>query len=204
MEVKNIWNGVYATKDRQRVGWHADNLTSSLEFIDALALPPSASLIDLGGGASTLVDDLLSRGYKNITVLDLSSIALQISRYRVGQAGDTVSWVAANVLEYDFPTGPFDLWNDCGVFHFLIADEYRTKYARKVASAVKHDGYFLISAFADDGPEMCSGLKVRRHSEQQLEDFFAKDFQVVKSTRALRFTPSGAEQRFVVVLMKRI
>ena len=204
MDVQNIWNGVYATKDRQRVGWHSDHLTSSLEYIDALALPPSASLIDLGGGASTLVDDLLARGYKNITVLDLSSIALQISRYRVGQAGDTVSWVAANVLEYDFPTGPFDLWHDRGVFHFLLEDANRKKYARIAAGAVKHGGYFLISVFADDGPETCSGLKVRRHSEQQLEDFFAEDFEVVKSTRDLRFTPSGAEQRFVVVLMKRM
>jgi SAM-dependent methyltransferase len=204
MDVENIWGGVCTTKDRQRVGWHADHSASCLEFIDALALPSSASLINLGGGASTLVDDLLARGYENITVLDLSSIALQISRYRVGQAGDKVSWVAANVLEYDFPTGPFDLWHDRGVFHFIIGDEHRTKYARKVAGAVKHGGYFLVSVFADDGPEMCCGVKVRRHSEQQLEDFFAKDFEVVKSTRSSSFTPSGAEQRFVDVLMRRI
>ena len=205
MDPGNHWNGVYATKDHQKVSWYADHVAGSLEFIDALALPPSsASLIDLGGGASTLIDDLLARGYRNITVLDLSSIALQISRDRVGEAGDSVSWVSANVLDYDFPTDSFDLWHDRAVFHFLTDEENRMTYAKKVAGAVKHGGHFLISVFADDGPAMCSGLTVRRHSEQDLKDFFAMDFEVVKSTRATHLTPSGAEQRFVHVLMKRI
>jgi SAM-dependent methyltransferase len=203
MDIKQHWSEVYSTKDHKKVSWYADHVSDSLNYIESLQLPKTASIIDVGAGASTLIDDLLAREFSKVSVLDISEHALSISRQRLGGLEESVTWIVADVVAHDFPKNEYDLWHDRAVFHFLIDDEHRGKYAVSLRSFVKKGGYFLISVFADDGPEMCSGIKIRRHSELDLEQFFGDSFDVIKSARMVHRTPSGTEQRFVTVLMKR-
>lgn len=203
MDTKQHWSDVYSTKDHQKVSWYTDHVADSLDYIESLKLPKTASVIDVGAGASTLVDDLLAREFSKVSVLDISEQALTISRQRLGESGGSVHWIVADVVAHNFPKQEYDLWHDRAVFHFLTNEEHRDKYATNLRESVKKGGYFLISVFANDGPEMCSGIKVRRHSELDLEQFFGSSFDVVKKARTVHRTPSGSEQRFVTVLMKR-
>jgi SAM-dependent methyltransferase len=197
------WETIYGTKDHKAVSWYADHVETTPDWIRALNLPADAALIDIGGGASTWVDDMLAQGFRNLTVLDLSQAALDIAKARLGARGDSVTWVAASVLEHPFTTQSLDLWHDRAVFHFLTDEKDRESYRTKVENALKPGGHLLFSIFADDGPEKCSGLTVRRHSEQDLFDYFGSFMEPVRNGRDIHRTPGGSDQRFVTVLMRK-
>ncbi len=192
------WDRVYRTKPPEGVSWFRPHLETSLALINqATGGDRSASIIDVGGGAATLVDDLLARGYQKVTVLDISQAALDIAKKRVGRAAESVQWLRADVTEASFPEGSYDVWHDRAVFHFLTTLEDRTAYVRNVASAVKLGGHVIVSTFGPAGPAKCSGLDVMRYDAQGLHAEFGPRFRLVQSLQELHNTPSGTTQQFV-------
>jgi SAM-dependent methyltransferase len=203
MDAQEHWENVYQNKDSRSVSWYADHVESSLARIRSLGLQPDARILDLGGGASTLVDDLLKLGYSGISVLDISPTALSIAKTRLGERASEVNWIAANALEHDFGSAAYDLWHDRAVFHFLTAPSDRQLYRDKASKAMKPGGFLFLNVFADDGPEKCSGLVISRHTERDLEEFFGEAFDPVMHDRFVHKTPAGSDQRFVSVLLRR-
>ena len=203
MDPKSHWENIYRSRSHKDVSWYADHISQSLKIIQSLGLKSDASILDVGGGASTLVDDLLGAGYSNVSVLDVSAAALDIARHRLGDRAGRVVWLEADVLAHDFPADAYDLWHDRAVFHFLTEESDRQTYRSQAAKVVKSGGYLLMSVFADDGPEKCSGIQVRRHGRSGLENFFNPDFKPVTSTRNVHLTPAGVEQRFTTVLLRK-
>jgi SAM-dependent methyltransferase len=203
MSIEEHWENIYGTKDSKQVSWYADHVASSLERIESLKLRFDAAILDLGGGASTLVDDLLEAGHTEVSVMDISGAAMDIARQRLGQRASRANWIRGDVLLHVFEPEKFDLWHDRAVFHFLTGSREREIYRNQAARAVKPDGYLLLSVFADDGPEKCSGLVIRRHSEKELEQFFEQDFGPISHSRFTHRTPGGSEQRFVSVLLRK-
>ncbi|MBP7419222.1 MAG: class I SAM-dependent methyltransferase, partial [Xanthomonadales bacterium] len=164
MDPQSHWEAVYRGKGERETSWFREHLDTSLALIDGLALDPATPVIDVGGGRSTLVDDLLARGYTDLSVLDLSESALAQARERLGAAGATVAWHVADVVDAALPDAHYGLWHDRAVFHFLVDDAVRAAYVAQAARSVRPGGYAIIATFAPDGPEKCSGLPVRRQS----------------------------------------
>ena len=163
------WEKVYSTKEPDQVSWCRPHLETSLVLIGrATQGDRSSSIIDVGGGASTLVDDLISSEYRNLTVLDISQTALDFAEKRLGDAGRSVQWVHADVTDINLPDGFYDVWHDRAVFHFLTRPEQRLAYVHQVASAVKHGGHVIVSTFGPEGPTKCSGLDVLRYDAEGL------------------------------------
>jgi 2-polyprenyl-3-methyl-5-hydroxy-6-metoxy-1,4-benzoquinol methylase len=202
MDNKLFWENVYTTKSPNEVSWFQEHAELSLKIIRNAGIPTSASIIDVGGGASTLVDDLLAHGYENITVLDLSISALSIAKSRMGGNASTVKWIEGNVLEADFPEQSYDVWHDRAVFHFLTSEQERQIYVRKVLKAVKPGGLVIVATFAEDGPTKCSGLPVMRYSADQLHSEFGEQFQLLGHEKESHHTPGGNEQKFVYCCFK--
>jgi SAM-dependent methyltransferase len=157
----------------------------------------SASIIDVGAGESTLVDDLLGKGYKQLTVLDVSKTAIETTRNRLGSAGEPVHWMVGDITQITLPFQSFDLWHDRAVFHFLTTMEQRAAYVNRVLEAVRPGGYVIVSAFGPDGPKKCSGLDVAQYDAETLHGEFGVRFRLVDSTDELHHTPWGAVQQFV-------
>ncbi|HEX8988311.1 MAG TPA: class I SAM-dependent methyltransferase [Rhodocyclaceae bacterium] len=197
MQGKEHWDSVYATKPATSVSWFQAHAAPSLHLIAGTGVPRSASIIDVGGGASTLVDDLLGQGYESLTVLDISATALDSARARLGEAADRVAWLAADITAAELPAAAFDVWHDRAVFHFLTAAEQRAAYVRNVLRAVKPGGHVIVSTFAEDGPERCSGLPVMRYSAGGLHAEFGAPFELVRHEREDHRTPAGATQKFI-------
>ena len=160
----------------------------------------SARIIDIGAGASTLVDGLLEAGYRRLTVLDVSPAALEVTRDRVGAAGERVTWQASDVLLAKFEPAAFDFWHDRAVFHFLTSPVDRDRYVAQVRAAVRPGGYVLVATFAEDGPTRCSGLEVARYSPDALHHEFGEGFRLLECHRELHTTPSHALQAFTYCL----
>ena len=197
MERKDHWENVYKTKATDEVSWFQLHAEQSLRLIRETGLPRDASIIDVGGGASVLVDDLLADGYQKLTVLDISGAALAAARKRlVGKAG-AVKWIESSILEADLPEQAFDLWHDRAVFHFLTSPEDRQAYVRQVLRAVKPGGRVIVATFAEDGPLQCSGLPVVRYSADALHAEFGAPFQLLAHEKEAHQTPSGKVQQFV-------
>lgn len=192
------WERVYGTKAPDQVSWFRPHLETSLSLIErAIDGNLSASIVDVGGGASTLVDDLLDRGYDNITVLDISQGALEAAKKRLSQRAETVQWIRADVTQATFPPHSFDLWHDRAVFHFLTEPEHRTAYVRNVASAVRPGGHVIVSTFGPEGPMKCSGLEVVRYDAGALHEQFGTSFRLIDSRKEIHETPFGTTQQFV-------
>ena len=194
------WDDRYATVGDTAVSWFQESPRVSLELIDNVATA-EASVVDVGGGASRLVDALLERGHRDLTVVDLSQQALATSRERVGEAAP-VSWVVADVRDWQ-PDRTFDLWHDRAAYHFLTDPVDQQHYWTLVRECVQPGGHVVMATFADDGPEMCSGLPVARYSEQQLMDAMGEGFVVEQTRREQHQTPSGGTQSFVWVVARR-
>lgn len=194
------WNTAYAEKGAT-VSWHQTQATTSLNLIAEVAAP-EASVVDVGGGASTLVDGLLDRGHRDITVLDLSQVALDAARDRLGERGASVTWRAGDLLAWQ-PDRTYDVWHDRAVLHFLVGEPDRARYAELAARAVAPGGHAVIGTFAPDGPEQCSGLPVRRHSADDLTGLLAERFVPVRSAREEHRTPSGNVQPFTWLVARR-
>jgi len=197
MSVKTHWERVYTTKAPESVSWYRAHLETSLALIERAAEARSASIIDIGGGESTLVDDLLLRGYRNLTILDLSPTAIEVTKKRFGSAADQVRWLVADVLEVELEPRAYDLWHDRAVFHFLTTPEQRIAYVRQVVRGVKVGGHVIVGTFGPEGPTRCSGLEVMRYDAGSLHDEFGERFRLVESSNELHQTPSGATQQFL-------
>jgi 2-polyprenyl-3-methyl-5-hydroxy-6-metoxy-1,4-benzoquinol methylase len=196
-DAKTHWDHVYQTKAPDAVSWYRAHLETSLALIERAAGRLSASIIDVGGGESTLVDDLLAHGYQNITVLDVSPTAIEVTQRRLGVAAERVHWLVADVTEVDLPPCTYDVWHDRAVFHFLTAVERRRAYLRNVARAVKPGGHVIVSTFGPEGPTQCSGLDVVRYDAETLHEQFGARFRLVESSQELHQTPFGTTQQFL-------
>lgn len=175
----------------------------SLQLITRHNVPLSAAIIDVGGGASTLVDDLLDAGYRQITVLDLSGAALATAQARLGERASLVQWREANVLEVELPAQGFDVWHDRAVFHFLTTEQERQAYVQQVLRAVKPGGLVIVATFAEDGPTQCSGLPVMRYDANDLHTQFGAPFELLGHEKESHMTPGGNEQKFVYCFCRR-
>jgi 2-polyprenyl-3-methyl-5-hydroxy-6-metoxy-1,4-benzoquinol methylase len=197
MDVKSHWESIYGKKAPDAVSWYRPHLETSLALIGRAAADSSAAIIDVGGGESTLVDDLLARGYQNITILDVSQTAIEVTRKRLGQAAGRVHWLAADITTVQLEPVAYDVWHDRAVFHFLTSPEQRIAYVRNVARAVRPGGHVIISTFGPEGPAKCSGLDVMRYDADSLHDEFGRSFRLVESSSELHQTPFGTSQQFL-------
>jgi 2-polyprenyl-3-methyl-5-hydroxy-6-metoxy-1,4-benzoquinol methylase len=202
MDTKTHWEKIYGTKEPETVSWYRPHLETSLTLIERAARDKLASIIDVGGGESTLVDDLLVRGYQNITVLDISQTAVDVTRKRLGLAAEQVHWLVTDVTVAELERGAYDVWHDRAVFHFLTAIEQRVAYVRNVAHAVRPGGHVIISTFGPEGPDKCSGLDVVRYDAESLHEQFGARFHLVESSRELHLTPFGTTQQFLYCYCK--
>jgi SAM-dependent methyltransferase len=195
------WTKVYETRTPDRLSWYQRSPERSIAFIRKLT-SPSMRVIDVGGGASSLVDALLELGYERPLVLDVSAVALARAKERLGARSELVDWRVANILSQ--PVLPqVDLWHDRAVFHFLTNAAEQATYASLAAHCVRTGGHLVLATFAPDGPEKCSGLPVQRHDGVSLERSFDKAFELVAEEREVHLTPAGAEQRFTWVALRR-
>lgn len=204
MSSKEHWEQVYATKPATGVSWYAPHLARSLDLIARGAADLDARIIDVGGGASTLVDDLVGRGHRAVTVLDLSEQALGVARDRLGARAGMVTWVAADVTTAELPEAHYDVWHDRAVFHFLTDASARRRYVAQVRRSVKPGGHAIVATFGPGGPERCSGLDVVRYDEGALHSEFGASFLQVDSVREVHETPWGSEQQFVYCLCLKL
>jgi 2-polyprenyl-3-methyl-5-hydroxy-6-metoxy-1,4-benzoquinol methylase len=203
METKDHWEKVYATKAATEVSWFQPHAQLSLKLIHDAGVPASAAIIDVGGGASTLVDDLLAEGYEAVKVLDLSSSALAAAKTRLGGRAAQVQWIEANVVEAGLPAHAYDVWHDRAVFHFLTAEQDRRAYVQAVLRAVKPGGLVIVATFAQDGPTQCSGLPVMRYGAHELHAEFGEPFVLLGHERESHHTPAGNEQKFVYCFCRK-
>jgi len=203
MDRKTHWDCIFQTKVSEQLTWHQPHLQSSLDLIQRAAVGLQARLIDVGGGDSTLVDDLLALGFVRPTVLDISTVALQRARERLGGCVAEVEWIEGDITQISLPLAAFDLWHDRAVFHFLTDPTDRQRYVHTVQTALEPGGHLVIATFAQDSPEKCSGLEVVRYSPDSLWRELGKDFQLRNSRAEIHCTPWGGEQRFMYCLFHK-
>jgi len=197
MQTSDHWNEVYRNKSHDAVSWYAPHLGESLELIEKFCSDKTAAIVDIGGGESTLVDDLLRKGYLDISVLDISQAAIEFTQARLGEKANNVSWHVGDITQYDFGNKQFDVWHDRAVFHFLTTDSARQAYVDLVKRSVKTGGYVLMATFGPQGPVKCSGLDVVRYDEEKLHDEFGRGFELVGSKVTDHHTPMNTDQQFL-------
>jgi ubiquinone/menaquinone biosynthesis C-methylase UbiE len=195
MNMKPHWEAVYRRTAASRLSWFQGEARVSLDLITRRG-HPSDAVIDVGGGASPLVDGLLARGYTDLTVLDIAPAALNLTRSRMAALADRVTWLAADVLAHPFPRSRYDVWHDRAVFHFLTSAEDRRAYVDQVARAVRPGGWVIVATFSEDGPSRCSGLDVCRYSSETLHAEFGSRFDLLAGTSEDHVTPDGSVQHF--------
>jgi SAM-dependent methyltransferase len=196
-EMQAHWDRVYTVKAADEVSWFQPHADRSLELIERITAGRRSRVIDVGGGASTLVDDLLARGLFETTVLDLSPAALEVVRRRLGPKASLVHWLEGDVTGAELPAAGYDLWHDRAVFHFLTEPGQRAAYVAQVRRAVRPGGHVIVAAFGPGGPLRCSGLPVVRYSPGELHDEFGGAFELLESSTEDHRTPAGAIQQFV-------
>jgi SAM-dependent methyltransferase len=196
------WEAVYRSRAADQVGWFQPHAVSSLRLIADCA-GPDAHIIDVGGGASVLVDDLLDAGYRNLTVLDLAESALAFSRARLGARAASVQWIAADITRAELPAARYDVWHDRAVFHFLTNPADRARYVEQALKSVKPGGHVIIAAFGPGGPLQCSGLDVVRYAPDALHAEFGAPFRLIGHETEIHRTPAGGEQEFVYCYCRR-
>lgn len=196
------WDTVYRTKAPDAVSWYRPHLDTSIDLITRVAPDISAAIIDVGGGESTLVDDLLARGYRDVSVLDISPTAIEVARKRIGEAARQVAWIVADITQVELPNKRYDLWHDRAVFHFLTRQDQRTAYVQQVAASVKVGGHVIVATFGPEGPTQCSSLDVVRYDSQTLHAEFGGHFRLMQSAAELHQTPFGTTQQFVYCLCR--
>jgi SAM-dependent methyltransferase len=194
---KAHWEEVYSTKSETEVSWFQEHSDVSLGLIRRTGVDLAGAVIDVGGGASRLVDDLLAEGYSDLTVLDISALALGVARRRLGALANAVAWLEADVTAVVLPHHKFDVWHDRAVFHFLTETDQRKRYVRAVQHSVKPGGHVIVAAFGPDGPLRCSGLPVVRYSSDRLHDEFGAAFDLIEHTSEAHRTLFGTVQRFI-------
>ncbi|MFC7697390.1 class I SAM-dependent methyltransferase [Bradyrhizobium sp. GCM10028915] len=195
MDREAHWQNVYITKGEKEVSWFQEKPSKSLELIARCGADPETAIIDVGGGASRLVDELLKAGYRNLTILDLSEAALATSRERIGSRSEEVKWISGDATTWQ-PSEQYDIWHDRAAFHFLTEAQDRQDYIARLKSALRHGGKVIIGTFALDGPERCSGLPVQRYDANGLAAVLGPDFRLLSHGLEEHRTPWGASQMF--------
>lgn len=198
MDARAHWDDVYNTKPPDKVSWFRPHLETSLALIGRAAPDRSASIVDIGGGESTLVDDLLERGYRNVSVLDISKTALEVTRKRLRpELSQRVHWLLADIVQAGVLSDSYDIWHDRAVFHFLTERKDRVAYIQNVIAAVKPGGHVIVGTFGPEGPVRCSGLAVVRYNAGSLHEEFGVRFRLIESSKELHTTPAGTTQQFL-------
>lgn len=191
------WENIHAAKAPDQVSWYAPHLEVSLDLFHRIQLPRSASIIDIGSGQSTLADDLLARGYANLTLLDISHAALDANRKRLGNSAGSIHFLAADVTTASLPPARFDLWHDRAVFHFLTEPKDRAAYIARLTQSLKPGGHLILATFGPQGPTRCSGLDTLRYDAPTLQSELGNRFRLIQSSTHLHETPAGANQQFL-------
>ena len=197
MDAQDRWDRIYTHKAADQVSWYRPHLEASVSMIEQTGGRPSARIIDVGAGESTLVDDLLTRGYSNLTVLDISKAAIAATKNRLGDEADRVRWVVADITQANLEPAAYDVWHDRAVFHFLTAPADRKAYVRQVIRAVRRGGHVIVGTFGLEGPIRCSGLDVVRYDARSLHAEFGANFRLISSSRHLHETLWGTTQQFL-------
>ena len=198
-DTREHWEGVYRAKDAEQVSWFQRDPDVSLRLV----LPAAGSIVDVGAGASVLVDHLLANGRTDVTLLDVSGEALEVTRARLGQSADRVAFVVADVLDWE-PDRTFDCWHDRAVFHFLTTPALQQSYVRTATRLVAPGGAVVLGAFAADGPTECSGLPTARHEPEDLARLFEEGFTLEHAEREAHRTPWDSQQNFSWVVLRRL
>ena len=199
---KEHWEKIYSEKKPDQVSWYQNDPKQSLELVKLAGTPKEGSVIDVGGGASVLVDRLLGEGFKNITVLDISNHGLEYAKTRLGNKASRVNWIVADVTQFA-PKEKFDLWHDRAVFHFLTDQPDQKKYAALVSRAIKLGGHLILVSFAPDGPDKCSNLPVCRYDADLIQKELGNDFKLIREENEGHMTPWNKEQKFRYFLFER-
>jgi SAM-dependent methyltransferase len=194
-EQREHWQGVYSRKAEDEVSWYQERPTISASLIARTGAGHNARIVDVGGGASRLVDALLESGHEQVAVLDIAAAALDRARRRLGARAAGVTWIASDVARWH-PVAPFDVWHDRAVFHFMVRPEEREAYRATLLRALRGGGHAIIATFAADGPERCSGLPVMRYEPETLAAELGPDLELIESVHDGHVTPSGHVQRF--------
>lgn len=192
---KDHWEEVYTQKTPAQVSWYQTEPVISLDLIASTGISRESKIIDVGGGASVLADKLLDQGFKDLTVLDISSKALDHAKKRLAGKTAAIKWICADITEFE-PSEKYDLWHDRAVFHFLTEAGDRKKYVHNMDKALNPGGHIIIAAFAIDGPQKCSGLTVERYDPEKLKAELGSTFKFVKSTGETHITPRDSRQEF--------
>jgi len=194
---KAHWERIYTREGAENVGWYEPHLGVSLELIAGTGLGLEARIIDVGGGASTMVDDLLGQGFNNVTVLDLAPAGLALARARLGTPAKMVQWIEGDVKEAPLPKNYYDLWHDRAVFHFLTRQDDRERYVEAMRRALKPGAHIIIGTFSLEAPPRCSGLDVVRYGPDQLHRQLGNDLTLKESRLELHVTPGGVKQQYL-------
>jgi hypothetical protein len=200
-DARDHWENVYAAKVETEVSWYRPHSERSLAHV-AAAADPADPIIDIGGGASTLVDDLLLRGFVDVTVLDVAEAALSKSKVRLGARASKVRWIVADITEWQ-PDRRYKVWHDRAVFHFLTADAHQTAYVAALTAGTAPGATIVMATFALDGPEKCSGLAVQRYSPRTMAARLGPAFDLIDAGAESHRTPWGAEQKFSHAMFRR-
>ena len=202
MNETSHWERVFREKQPTEVSWYRPHLELSIELIEAACPDRNAPVLDVGGGASTLVDDLLTGGYRSLTVVDISMSALEIARRRLGREAERVCWIVGDITEVELQQRHYAVWHDRAVLHFLIEADKKAAYVAAASRAIRPGGCMVLATFGPNGPERCSGLPVERYSAQQLAEQFA-EFELVESQEQYHQTPSGVRQEFTYAVLRK-
>lgn len=199
---KQHWETVYETKGDQEVSWYQEIPVTSLNLIDSLNLKKDDAIIDVGGGNSNLAVELSKKGFKNLSVLDISAKSLERTKLKLKQTAENISWIVSDILEFQ-PSFEFSLWHDRATFHFLTEKEDIKKYIKLVEKAIKTDGFLIIATFSNRGPLKCSGLEITQYSEETLHRLFHDKFELINAFDDVHKTPFETEQNFIYTVFKR-
>ena len=197
------WETVYTSKSENEVSWFQENPAPSLALIAEVGATPNAAIIDVGGGASRLVDQLINRGFRDVTVLDLSAAALEAAKARLGERAGLAQWRVADATTWK-PSRTYDIWHDRAAFHFLTEERDRAAYIARLEQALKIGGHAIIATFAPDGPEKCSGLPVMRYDAARLGQTLGSGFKLLQSLADDHGTPWGSHQQFQFSVFQRV
>ncbi|MCA7118395.1 MAG: class I SAM-dependent methyltransferase [Acidibrevibacterium sp.] len=196
------WDSTYVAKSEREVSWFQESAQPSLDLIETVCTP-SSSVIDIGGGAAHLVDGLLERAFRDVSVLDISSSALTAAQRRMGRDAERVQWIVADVVTWA-PPRTYDVWHDRAAFHFLVAEPDRAAYLLRLAQALRPGGHAIIATFGPDGPDSCSGLPVMRYDAESLGFLLGPSFRLVNTLRHAHVTPEGRTQAFQFSTLRRL
>lgn len=203
MDRKEHWENIYNTKTLEEVSWYQRNPTTSLDFIKQFNVPTIAKIIDVGGGDSFLVDKLLELGYTDITVLDISSSALERAKQRLGSKAENVKWIVADASMFK-PIEKYDFWHDRAAFHFLTEGKDINNYINTVHQSIKPNGILILGTFSEQGPKKCSGIEIKQYSENSMTSLLSNFFQKIRCITIDHQTPFDTIQNFIFCSFKKI